>query len=1243
MYRSTWNRWLKTLDGRSRTWRRAPRRLILTNLESRDVPAAFTPGDIVVYRVGPGTGTGGALVAAAAQAAFLDEYSPTGTLVQSIALPTATSGSNLALTASGTLAGTTILGDGSLTNSTDGRYLFAVGYDSPVGTAGVVGQATPRVVGIVGANGVVNTTTGIGITGSANTTSGFYENNIDDATSPDGVAIFAGGFDSSGSIRETLAGTNGPATAINTGATGTVNGFSFSKSNARDVSVANNQLYGVNGTTNIDGPFTTGTGLPTTSGQISNILPGFPTTGTDGAGKFPSPYQYIFDGPDTLYVADSRTDGFGGLQKWVLGLNPSFPSNWGLDYTIQGEPIPNTAGVVIGTTTQAQQYEGLVALTGNFSGTNPILYGITSETTATNQTSTGTIPQNSFVKFVDMGSAGASTETVLQTAPLGEYYRGTALAPTPLGTTSDTVGISSSPSGTAPINTPVTFTATVTSGATGYITFVDTTTGATLGVVPLSGNQAQLTTSSLGVNNNLPQNIEAIYGGDSTYLTNSNSTSYTITGTPTTMVLTSSNLSTQSPSAGAVTVTFTATVSPSSAAANGTITFYDNGLPINTTPIIPNGSGVATVTETTNALQGVNPAVNLTPGSHTITAVFTPTAGASYLPSNQALVQSVAPNAFGAGDLLIQRDGDGTTLLTPGGAVTGDVVYMDEYTPAGVLKQSIVMPTSSVAGGNQPLVSAGYQSGEGELTLSSDGQYVLFSGYDTAPGASPPYGTDTIGRISYNGTINTSMAVTDASPGNSVRGVASPDGNQIYVTGAAGGVRYVSSYTAGTTTSIAIDSATTASNGGTPLNFSDLYIAGGQLYVTDASTTVPNPTYRVATVGTGLPTTTGQSDAGLPGIPDPTTSEPGNPVGIWFTKLQMGPTVGPDTMYIADDGANFFGGTITKWSLVSGTWMLDDTIASGGTTATSPVPSFDNVNGVTSSGTVNLYATYGNSGSNTGGGDLFSIVDTGGYNMPIPSHTINTVASVSTTSNEVFRGIVPVPTQALTVASITPSDGVPADGTTQRSEVRQIAVTFSGPVTFAGTGTVNQNAAAAFQLNQINDTATHFATPVAVANLAAAVSTNGSGQTVVTLTFSTTGNTNAGNTGPIDSFSAQNGAAPSLNDGRFQLTITSADVTGPTGPLDGGGAGGNYVSPLDTQGGGAGQVGLYRLYGDGSGDTPGIDDQLALGTFRGAFNSSSTGPTSGSYLAYLDSDNSGVIDQIDLAQFRQRFNAGIFV
>ena len=211
-------------------------------------------------------------------------------------------------------------------------------------------------------------------------------------------------------------------------------------------------------------------------------------------------------------------------------------------------------------------------------------------------------------------------------------------------------------------------------------------------------------------------------------------------------------------------------------------------------------------------------------------------------------------------------------------------------------------------------------------------------------------------------------------------------------------------------------------------------------------------------------------------------------------------------------------------------------------------------------------------------------------------------------------------TDAVTAAVTAPPVTVGAvqinDGSAQRSEVESIAVTFSGPVNFAGG---NANAASAFQLARVGSGGN--------VDLTANVTTNALGQTVVTLTFS----------GLLtDSVSALNGASPSLADGRYTLTVLASAVTGASdGVALNGGV--NYVSPTDTQGGGAGQLHLFRLFGDATGN--GIVDQLDLGIFRSTFNSSINSPN---YLWYLDADGGGAVDQTSLGQFRQRNNSNVF-
>jgi fibronectin type 3 domain-containing protein len=195
------------------------------------------------------------------------------------------------------------------------------------------------------------------------------------------------------------------------------------------------------------------------------------------------------------------------------------------------------------------------------------------------------------------------------------------------------------------------------------------------------------------------------------------------------------------------------------------------------------------------------------------------------------------------------------------------------------------------------------------------------------------------------------------------------------------------------------------------------------------------------------------------------------------------------------------------------------------------------------------------------------------------------------------------------------------DGSAQRSELRSITVTFSGPVTFSA------GAAAAFHLVHVQDGALVATT--------ASVFPDAQGRTVVILGFS------GSETDPVSGHNG-NGASPSLADGRYQLTIDASMVTdtGTGLALDGTGAGtpgANYVSPTDTLGGGPGQLHLYRLFGDVNGD--GVVDQQDLGQFRSAFNTSSGNPL---YISFLDADNDTNIDQLDLGQFRTRFNLNVF-
>src|SRR5450432_675249 len=110
---------------------------------------AFTAGNVVVVRVQNGAG---------AQPVFLDEYTPDGFLVQSLAMPTAVSGANKPFTIEGGHAS-----GGLMTRAVYKEYLVLTGYAAIPGTA-VAGSASAtinRVVARVAADNTIDTSTAL--------------------------------------------------------------------------------------------------------------------------------------------------------------------------------------------------------------------------------------------------------------------------------------------------------------------------------------------------------------------------------------------------------------------------------------------------------------------------------------------------------------------------------------------------------------------------------------------------------------------------------------------------------------------------------------------------------------------------------------------------------------------------------------------------------------------------------------------------------------------------------------------------------------------------------------------------------------------------------------------------------------------------------------------------------------------------------------------------------------------------
>ena len=353
---------------------------------------------------------------------------------------------------------------------------------------------------------------------------------------------------------------------------------------------------------------------------------------------------------------------------------------------------------------------------------------------------------------------------------------------------------------------------------------------------------------------------------------------------------------------------------------------------------------------------------------------------------------ALAPAApFTPGNIVIARVGDGTAPLS--GNAT--VVFLDEYTPAGVLVQTIDLPTS-VSATNRILTASGNSTSELNMTRSTDGHYLVLTGYSAAPGTTAvaaSLSTDVarvIGRIAADGSVNTGTSTGDAFSAVSIRAAATTDGTSFYAVGGNSGVRYT---TFGGFASTQLNTA--------PTNLRYINIADGNLYISSAS----SPYIGLSQVGAGLPTTSGQTATTLPGFPAATAGS--SPYGFYFADLSA--TVpGADVVYIADDRTNGSGG-IQKWSLVMGSWVLNGTIASTASAA------LRGLNGNTSGTTVSLLAT-----SATG---LFAVSDNAGYNVA-PSVTSMPAAIATAGTNTAFRGLAFAPLAfAPAITSFTPTSG----------------------------------------------------------------------------------------------------------------------------------------------------------------------------------------------------------------------------
>lgn len=262
---------------------------------------------------------------------------------------------------------------------------------------------------------------------------------------------------------------------------------------------------------------------------------------------------------------------------------------------------------------------------------------------------------------------------------------------------------------------------------------------------------------------------------------------------------------------------------------------------------------------------------------------------------------------------FVVRVGDGVATLDPVSAA----VFLEERDVGGAVLRTIALPTAA-NGNHAAFTLQGTASAEGGLSRSDDGRYVMLGGYDAVPGVASINSTGNlssdatptnriVARVSADGTVDTTTRLVDAFNGSSIRGVASSDGTAFWATGnsgsgSTGGVHYVTLGSTGTTVRVS----------GTQNNLRHAHVFGGQLYVSSAA---GNMTRGVLAVGSGLPTTTGQTAVRV--APFPSTLSANS-----FAVLDLNPDVaGPDTIYLAFDQAGVAGtANIQKWTFDGTTW-----------------------------------------------------------------------------------------------------------------------------------------------------------------------------------------------------------------------------------------------------------------------------------------------------------------------------------
>jgi hypothetical protein len=363
--------------------------------------AAFTPGNIIVGRLGDGNTT----LTSSATSISLLEFSPFGGAA-SQTLSTQFAGENLQ-TDSGSATSNGYISFGG------GKYLAVSGHNATLGTASVASSnnKVAQIIDVTTGNVVSRVAFPTG--GPSGTPQSPYSGNNFRSIIPIGQNAFYTGGTSSGSP--------------NTGGVWHYDGSAFTQisntaqlSNVRNVEVYAGQLYVSSSSGAFLGISSVGSGLSTSANQT--------TTLQINMGTGASPYGFVlFDTnndsqTDTAFIADDRTATGGGLNKYTFD-----GSTWTKQYSLLLSSTNSTF-----SSTAATGFAGIRGLAGSYdSATGFSLFATTAETS-----------NNRLVQISDNGTTPTAFAT-LGSAGTNYVFRGLDVVPVPEPSTWALIGLGS--------------------------------------------------------------------------------------------------------------------------------------------------------------------------------------------------------------------------------------------------------------------------------------------------------------------------------------------------------------------------------------------------------------------------------------------------------------------------------------------------------------------------------------------------------------------------------------------------------------------------------------------------------------------------------------------------------------------------------------------------------------------------------------------------------------------------------